>query len=342
MDIFSHLFVTFLPYFCILALASIALIFSERAGIVNLGINGVIVVGAAFYMIFAHVFSDGGNKEVSGWLQIPLFIISALGGMLFSLLHGFICIRLKANQIISGIALNILAPGITIAILFIFGTGNKLPFNVSELSLGNAAKYEISNVVSLKVLLTLVVIAISIFVLTFTKWGLRFKSIGENPQAADVAGINVNRMKWISIFISGALAGIAGGIYISSLSSGNQFTTGNVEGLGYLAIAIMIVGRWKIIWSVLIAILFSLLFSLGLQFKFIFPDEKDSIVSLIKMIPYLLTIVILVILSKPSMKAITKAGKALHIKWITKIGNRLLAQSNGPKAAGEPYDKSKR
>lgn len=330
MDVFNHLFVTFLPYFCILTLSSIALIFSEKAGIVNLGINGIIVVGATFYMIFANVISKNGSVAISGWVQIPLFLLSALGGILFSLLHGFICIKLKANQIISGIALNILAPAITISILFIFGEGNKMPFLVEELALGNRANYESSNVVSLKIVVTLIVILISSFVLTFTKWGLRFNSVGENPQAADVAGVNVNRMKWIAILISGFLAGIAGGIYISTLSSGNQFATANVEGLGFLAIAIMIVGRWKITWSVLIATLFSLLFSLGIEFKFIYPEEKDSIVSLIKMIPYLLTIVILILFAKPTMK------------WISKTAGKLSTQSMGPKAAGEPYDKSKR
>lgn len=331
MDIFSHLFVTFLPYFCVLVLSSIALIFSERAGIVNLGINGIIVVGATFYMIFANVISRGSSVSMSGWLQIPLFILSALGGFLFSLLHGFICIKLKANQIISGIALNVLAPAITISILFIFGEGNRLPYNINELALGNAAIYQMENIVSLKVILTLIVIVFSGFILSMTRWGLRYKSVGENPQAADVAGINVDKMKWISTFISGSLAGLAGGIYISCLSSGNQFTTGNVEGLGFLAIAIMIVGGWKILWSVLFSLVFAFLFSFGFHFKYIYPNESDSIVSLIKMIPYLLVILILIIFSK-------KTGD-----FVFKItGKKLFAQSNGPKAAGEPYDKSKR
>lgn len=329
MDIFNHLFISFLPYFCILSLTTIALIFSERAGIVNLGINGVIVAGASFYMIFANIFSKQGANELNGAMQIPLFILSGLGGLLFSLLHGFATIKLKANQIISGVALNILAPALTIAILFIFGEANKLPYNVNEFALGNAANYEFKNVVSLKVLVTLLVISASAVILSFTKWGLRLKSIGENPQAADVAGINVNRTKWYAVMISGALAGIAGAIYISSLSSGNTFK-GNVEGLGFLAIAIMIVGRWKIIASIVTVVLFSFLFAFGFQFKFLFENQKDSVVSIIKMIPYLITILILVLFSKPSVDFLSKR---LH---------KLSIQSSGPKAAGEPYDKSKR
>lgn len=329
MDIFSHLFITFMPYFCILSLATIALIISERAGIVNIGMNGVIVMGASFYMIFANIMSKGGTVALSGPFQILLYLFSALGGILMNWLMGFAVIKLKANQIVSGVALNILAPAITIAILFIFGTAQRLPYSVEELALGNAANYQITNIVSLKMLVTLFVICLFAILLKFTRWGLRFKSVGENPQAADVAGINVNRVKWSAILISGALAGIAGAIYISCLSGGNTFK-GNVEGLGYLAIAIMIVGRWNIIPSILVVIIFSILFSLGYHFKFIFPTQSDAIVSLIKMIPYVVTLIVLILFSKPSTK------------YLSKLFARLSLQSSGPKAAGEPYDKSKR
>lgn len=329
MDIFNHLFITFMPYFCVLALSTIALIISERAGIVNIGINGIIVMGASFYMIFAHLFSNKGSTSLDGGFQILLFLFAACGGILMNLLIGFAVIRLKANQVIAGIALNILAPAITIAILFIFGTAQRLPFTVEELALGNAANFEPFNFVSLKMIVTLFVISIFFVLLRFTKWGLRFKSVGENPQASDVAGINVNATKWKAILISGALAGLAGGIYIASLSSGNTFK-GNVEGLGYLAIAIMIIGRWNIIPSMIAVIIFSTLFSLGFQFSYIFPNEKNSIISIIKMLPYLITILILVLFSKPSLR------------YISKIANKMSIQSNGPKAAGEPYDKSKR
>lgn len=330
MEIFNSIFVTFLPYFCILTLSTIALIFSERAGIINLGINGVIVIGATTYMIFAFLVSKGGEVAISGWMQIPLFLISAIGGLLFSVLHGFATIKLKANQVISGVALNILAPALTIAILFLFGTANKMNYNVGELAWGNAANDDVMNVISLKVLITLALIIIAPIIFSLTKYGLRLKSIGENPQAADVAGINVNRMKWQAILISGVLAGIAGAIYISSLSSGNSFR-GNNEGLGYLAIAIMIVGRWKILPSVIAVFVFSLLFSLGLEFKTVFPHiEKESIIYLIKMIPYLFTILVMLIFSKQSIKFMREKMK---IK---------MSDYSGPKAAGEPYYKNKR
>ena len=105
-----------------MALSAIALIFSERAGIVNIGVNGIMVMGATFYMIFANLFSQGGTVALNGGFQIILFALSILGGIILALLFGFAVIKLKANQIISGVALNILAPAITISVLIIFGT----------------------------------------------------------------------------------------------------------------------------------------------------------------------------------------------------------------------------
>ena len=337
--VFDHLFISFLPYFCILSLATVSIILSERVGIVNLGVNGMIVVGATAYMVFAHAFSNNGTQVLNGWIQIPLFILSGLFGLIYSLLHGLVCIKLKANQIISGIALNTLAPAITVTILFIFGTANKLPYTVEELAVGNAANYEWTNLISLKVFVSIAIVAFFAVVLAFTKWGLRLKSIGENPQAADVAGINVNRMKWIVTMISGFIAGIAGAIYISSLSSGNQFN-GSVEGLGFLAIAIMIVGRWKIVSSTIAVIVFSILFSIGLEFRYIFPNEKESLTSIIKMIPYLIALLILMIFSKPVFQWL--AQKFHKKEKISKVFINLSQEASGPKATGEPYDKSKR
>lgn len=323
----QEIFVTFWPYFCVLGLSAIALIFSERAGIINIGINGVMVMGSTFYMIFANLFTNAGITNP--WMQIPLFAISVIGGILTCLLFGYAVIKLKANQIITGVALNILAPAITIVILILFGQAERLPFNVGELALGNAANNDPANVVSLKVILTLFIISASAVLLKYTRWGLRFKAVGENPQAADVAGINVNRVKWSSIIISGAIAGLAGGIYIASLSSGNIFR-GNNEGLGFLAIAIMIVGQWKVMPSIIASAVFSLLFAFGYQFKAIFPEQQDAVVAMIKAIPYILTVVTLIIFSKRSAIFLSRAF------------SRISIQSGGPKAAGEPYDKSKR
>ena len=330
----NQLFVTFFPYFCVLTLSAIALIFSERAGIINIGINGIMVMGATFYMIFANVLTKAMNPAdkfdaINAGFQVLLFALAIAGGMLTCWLFGFAVIKLRANQIISGVALNILAPAITIVVLILFGEAERLPFNVAELAAGNAANYDPANVLSLKTILTLFVISSAVVLLKSTRWGLRFKAVGENPQAADVAGINVNRVKWSAIWISGALAGLAGGIYIAALSSGNTFR-GNTEGLGFLAIAIMIVGQWKVLPAILAAAMFSLLLALGYHFKSLFPDQQDTTVAMIKVIPYVLTVVLLIVFSKRSARFLAMAF------------GRIAIQSGGPRAAGEPYDKSKR
>ena len=357
----SSLFISLFPYFCVLALASIAIIFTERAGIINLGINGVIVAGATTYMIFAYIIAPAtkyNNEPMNGWINILLFVLAAIGGMLFSSLHGLISIKLKGNQTISGIALNILAPAITLVILYLFGEANSMNYNVDRLEFGNSKNNELISFFSLKMFITIAVIIVSFIALTFTRWGIRFKSVGENPQAADTAGINVNHVKWSAIMISGAIAGIAGAIYISEFSSGGTFKSQvNVEGLGFLAIAIVIIGRWRTLVASFTAIIFALLFSLGQQANNLFGDKGDNIKSILMMLPYLLTLIVLMILSKPALNLLSKGFS----KWSQKskeksedsklaksldlISHKLIAMSNstnGPKALGEPYDKSKR
>ena len=326
----NALLTTIFPYFCILSLASIAIIFTERDGIINLRVNGVMVFGATTYMIFAHIIAPGSGPQQSPWLNIVLYGFAAIGGILFSMLHGFISIKLKGNQIISGIALNILAPAFTLIVLYLFGEANSMPYNVGRLELGNSANNEVISFFSLKMFVTILAIIISFVLLSFTKWGLRFKSVGENPQAADSAGINVDSIKWKAIIISGVLAGLAGAIYISEFSSGSAFKSQvTVEGLGFLAIAIVLISRWKTLLSSLISIIFALLFALGQQATNLFSNGS-SIQPILMMLPYLLTLVIMILFSKPVAK------------FLTKLIKKMAKTSEAPKALGQPYDKSKR
>ena len=280
-------------------------------------------MGATFYMLFAYFIAPAKNGEASAWLNILLYLFGALGGILFSSLHGLISIKLKGNQTISGIAMNILAPAITLVILYLFGEANSMNYDVPKLEWGISALYEPKSFVSLKMFVTILIITISFIALTFTKWGLRFKSVGENPQAADTAGINVNRTKWIAILISGAIAGIAGAIYISEMSSGGSFKSQvNVEGLGFLAIAIVIISRWKTLFAAVIAIIFASLFSLGQQANNIF-DNGSKIQPILMMLPYLFTLLILIVFSKPSLTLMSKAVSKISqsIKKKQKEGN---------------------
>lgn len=315
MEIFNSIITLAIMYFGILTVSSIASIISERVGIVNIGINGTIVFGATVYMIFASIFTDRGAINGSPWLQIPLFILSGLAGAAFSSLHGYATIKLKANQIISGIAMNILAPAITLMVLFVFGSANMMSYNVPELSLGNSARNELSAIVSLSTFTLIIVVITSWIMLNKTKWGLRLKSIGENPQAADAAGINVNSFKWQGVLISGLLAGLAGAMFMTSNRASGATFKGSVEGLGYLALAIMIIGRWKIFPALISSIAFSLLLGISYNFSSFVPKEYESYKYLVLTIPYLGTLIIMTI-----------------------FGNKSV----GPKAAGIPYDKSLR
>ncbi len=335
------------PYFCVISLAAIAIIFTERAGIINLGVNGTMIIGATFYMIFAHLIAPS-NPPKSEWFNILLYIIAALGGILFMSLHGLISIKLKGNQTISGIAMNILAPALTLIILYKWGRSSAMDYYIPKLEVGNSSDYEPVSFISLKMFVTIAIIIVSFIALTFTKWGLRFKSVGENPQAADAAGINVNKTKWISILISGAIAGIAGAIYISEMSNGGAFKSQvNVEGLGFLAIAIVIISRWKTLFACVSSLIFAALFAMGQQSTNLFENGKE-IQPVLMMLPYLFTLFIMIVFSKPSLvlwsKLIGKMSKNKEGK-ISWISNKLLMMSNnanGPKAVGEPYDKSKR
>ena len=315
MEAFNSIITLAFIYLGILTLSSISSIISERVGIVNIGVNGTIVFGATIYMIFASMFSNKGSFEASSWLQIPLFVISGFAGVAFSSLHGYATIKLKSNQIISGVAMNILAPAITLLVLFVFGEAGRMNYNVPELSVGNNASSEITGIFSLSSFVMILTVIISAIMLNKTSWGLRLKSVGENPQASDSAGINVNSFKWQGVLISGLLSGIAGAMFMASTrSSGNTFQ-GSVEGLGFLALAIMIVGRWKILPSLCVSIAFSLLLSISYNFNQFVPKDYSNYQFLVLALPYVFTLIAMIVFAKGSI---------------------------GPKAAGIPYDKTLR
>ncbi|MGL5521754.1 MAG: ABC transporter permease [Metamycoplasmataceae bacterium] len=324
---FQELIVLTVMFFSFISLGVISSTISERVGIINLGLNGTIVIGATFYMLFASIFTDklgAGpfDAALDSYFQIILFIISAISGLLFNLLHGFAVIKLKANQIISGVALNILAPAITILFLNIFGTNDKLPFFVKHLTAGDATNNsDLLNIFSLGVILPIIIIIGSIFVMNRTKWGLRVKSIGENPNASDAAGINVDKTKWFVIMIAGAIAGLAGAVFMtmpSAIAGSNTGITfrGNVGGFGYLAIAIMIMGKWRLGLGTISGLFFSLIFAFSTILPTIIGTQTNRLYgNLITLLPYFITLIVLMIFSKKSF---------------------------APEALGEPFDKSKR
>ncbi|WP_391591566.1 ABC transporter, permease protein 2 (cluster 11, riboflavin/purine nucleoside) [[Mycoplasma] cavipharyngis] len=305
MNIFTEIFSTSILFFCILVTAAIAALFSEKVGIVNIAVNGNMIFSAAFFGLAAQLFNTN-----SPLIQIVLYFIAICFGILFSILQNLLVIKLKADQIVAGIAMNLLGVGIAVILLQIAGTSNKFNFLIPELALGE----DFQNLISLKLFLVLIVIVIAWFFLNKSRWGLRFKSIGENPNAAAVVGINVNSYKWFGTLISGALSGLAGAIFMNYV--GTNFAA-NVKGLGFLGLAILIIGQWRIILIVIATLLFSFLYGSGITLSTGVGELKylENYSSFFIIMPYLITIIVLAFSSK---------------------------NSNAPKALGLVYQKEKR
>lgn len=291
--------------FCVFALGAASGYFSERVGIVNIGINGMMIFGAIMYSVFASFFVDGAGMPQSEMFLIPIFLAGILT-IIIGVLFGISTIWLKADHVVAGTAINLL--GGAIGILFTNELGKKLyaktnlinPFSYGVW--GNAGVIGVATLVLFLIIAFLLIAFMVIF--KYTKFGLRYKSIGENPNAADSQGINVTRYQWIGIILSSMVAGLAGAIFMYQQE--NKPFYGDVDGLGYMSLAIMITGSWRLPLITIVSFGFSALYTYG---------KSGSSNYLIQMVPYIVTIGFLVLLSK----------------WM-----------RGPKFAGQHFDKSRR
>ncbi|MDX9899707.1 MAG: ABC transporter permease, partial [Spirochaetia bacterium] len=298
-----------------LIIAALGGLFSERSGVVNIALEGIMMVGAFAAASVTVVLEP--LTPLAPWLGL---LTGIAAGMLFSLLHAFASINLKADQVISGTALNILAGGLTVylcQILFnqqrtrAFSSGirkitvpllEKIPLLGPAMFRGNYPTFY----------LAMALVVLTWFVVWKTPFGLRLRSCGEHPQAAASMGINVYAMRYAGVIISGALAGLAGATMV--LTQDIQYTVTSIHGAGFIALASLVFGKWSP-WGVLGAGLFfgfaQILsyYAKDITFLSALPQE------IFYMLPYILTIVALVIF----------AGKSV-----------------GPKAAGEIYDQGKR
>lgn len=312
--------------FSALTLATLSGIFSERVGITNIAVNGFMIFGAAMYALISFLMTDVifKGKTLSPWFQLLYFAFAGILSSGFALLFGFATIKLKSDQSVSGFAMNILAVGVaSILLLFVKKAQQGGDYfqmrGQTELALSpNVDNWK--NIISLKLFLALIIAGGSWFFLNKTKWGLRYKAIGENPQAADVAGINVFKYKWLGIAYSGFVAGLAGAVFIQCKT--NQFSLYiEVGGLGFLALAIMITSGWKISWTLLICIIFSFIY--GFSYFGISWLERFE-----------------------SMKGVSRFAELLYtLPFIITLGimiAKMKSKQMGPAAAGRPYDKSER
>ena len=263
-----------IPY----TLAGLGGTYSERSGVVNIGLEGMMLIGAFTAVAVA-------NATGSAWVGLLAAIIA---GMLLGVIHGVVCVTFKADQIVSGLAIIIFAMGITVFFSWLLYNKTQIKaeayLRVPLLHDIPAFKVLFSEIPPM-IFLTAAIVIVSHFIIFKTVFGLRLRSVGEHPQAADTLGISVDKMRYSGVIISGALAGMAGA-YLS-LEHAHYFVKGISAGRGFIGLASMIFGKWTPLGTAGAG----LLFGFGEALKPYLPKVVPS--QFIDMIPYVLTIFVL-------------------------------------------------
>ena len=282
-----------------LMLCAMAGLFSERSGIIDISLEGKMLLAA---------FAAASVAALTGspWLALAGGILVSL---LFSLVHGFACITHKGNQVISGLAINILASGLTVTIgIAIFAQGGQTPFLSSDqrfssitLPFAQAAGSipiigtiykEILSGHNLLVWLAFVAVGLTSLIVFRTSFGLRLRAVGEKPEALDSAGISVVAMRYQAVMIAGILCGIAGA-YLS-VAHGAGFVREMTAGKGYIALAAMIFGNWRPLPAMMACLMFGFLDALAARLQGVsLPMIGEVPTDLILVLPYVLTVVLL-------------------------------------------------
>jgi simple sugar transport system permease protein len=277
-----------------LILAALGGLFSERSGVINIALEGMMLAGA--FTAAAVTYATGS----------PFVGLAAgmLAGMLIAAVHAVACIQYKADQVVTGTAINILMLGLP---AFLSGA-----FFLSSGSTPQIPKEQL--IPLLPIVIAFALVPISWYVLYKTPFGLRLRSVGENPEAADAAGVPVARMRYAGVLLSGLLAGI-GGAYLS-IGQSSLFTRNMTSGRGFIALAALIFGKWRPVQTLLACLLFGLTEAVSIQMQGVvkLPSGDDIPVQFIQMVPYILTIVVL-------------AG--------------FIGSSRPPRALGIPYEKER-
>ncbi|MDR2729272.1 MAG: ABC transporter permease [Treponema sp.] len=291
--------------------------FSERSGVVNIALEGIMIFGAFSGVLFINIM----QKSISGQSVLLLAVLVSAGtGVLVSLLHAYASINMKADQIISGTAINMLAPAAAIYIARMIRTVQQIPF-INQFRIDNVPVLGDIPVIGpllfrntyITTYLGFLIFALSALLLYKTRFGLRLRSCGEHPQASDSAGINVYRMRYAGVMISGALAGLGGLVFIIPTST--QFNA-EVAGYGFLALAVLIFGQWKPNRILAAAFFFGFMKAISSSYSGISFMRNIPVPSYVyKMVPYIATLVVLAFSSK---------------------------KSQAPRSAGVPFDKGRR
>ena len=316
LDVLEFIIPSAILYASPLIITAIGGVFTERSGVVNIGLEGIMVIGAFISIVFNLSFAD----QLGTWTPWVGLLVAMVVGLLFSLILAVAAVSLRADQTVSGVALNMLALAVAV-----FSTKliyeKRQPDSISQ----RFSRFDIPVLSDIPVLgkmfftdvygtsiLAIVVAILAWFVLFKTPFGLRIRSVGEHPMAADTMGVKVTRIRYYAVMISGALGGIGGAIYAQAITG--NFAANTISGQGFIAIAAMIFGKWHPLGALGAALFFGLAQSLSIVGTSI-PYVRDVPEVVLFILPYVLTILAL-------------AG--------------FVGKATAPKASGKPYIKGKR
>lgn len=292
--------------------------FSERSGVVNVALEGIMIMGAFSSIYFINVMQANGILE-GQLLLVCAILVAAVTGVIFSLLHAYASINMKANQVISGTALNMFAPAFAIFVARMLQGVQQIPFTNQFL----IAKVPVLGDIPvlgplffqntyITTYLGFLILAGAAFVIYKTRFGLRLCACGEHPQAADSVGINVYKIRYAGVMISGALGGIGGLVFVVPTSTNFNAT---VSGYGFLALAVLIFGQWRPKKILFAALFFGFMKTIAAAYSVIPVISGLMSSEIYKMVPYIATLLVLAVTSKTSQ---------------------------APRASGVPYDKGSR
>ena len=323
MDNLYYLIQNALPVAIALLLVALGGMFSERSGVINIALEGIMLFGAYIGCIFVYNI-EKTNLDLNPQVILLLgMVIAGIAGIVFSLLLSLAAVNMKADQTIVGTSLNMLVPaGVLLFSKMFFGSDGVTTdtyFYIKEVpglsKIPVLGRMFFQNTY-LSVYIGFFLLIIVTIVFYITSFGLHLRACGEHPQAADSVGINVYRMRYAGVGLSGALGGIGGFFYAVGIMNGDANGHTGVAGFGFLALAVMIFGQWKPIRILVAALFFAFLRTLAYSvslFPFLAKLKLDQ--TYYKMLPYIATMVVLAFTSK---------------------------KSRAPKAEGIPYDKGMR
>lgn len=304
-----------LLYAVVLSLVALGGMFSERSGVINIALEGIMAIGGLAGVFVLSLF--GGSMPTPALVALSI-LASAVAGLVYSLLLGFSAITLKADQTIGGTALNMMATAFAIVVVKAFNNANANGSGASSAKLtydNSAFIYKLGPVtINIFLIIGIIILICSHVFLFRTKWGLRLRACGEHPQAADSVGINVYQWRYIGVMISGVLGGIGGFAYIVPSVTTWNFEVG-VAGAGFLALAVMIFGQWKPYRIAAAAVFFAVFRSLANIADSTILSTLGWSKNIYSMMPFIASMIILAFTSK---------------------------NSQAPKAEGIPYDKGAR